>query len=784
MSNLVLTQLGRQAIGEAGASGPLVELVKFRLGTGYGYTPDPLDTTLQGTIVHPVGLLTAVPSNYSTSVDGDGNVTYSLSIIISDDVGDFQFGEIGLYNASDVLIAVKSFETLIAKTKTTSGSTGNTLQFTLYLALKDGVPVISFETVTGETSTIADVASVDLLDPPVASAANIYRTTALDEFGRSITVQKTNDYLWQSPNYEFVVVENLSVTFASATAAYCSGLATYRFLADCQGDVEGRYIMRVRTGSHAGRVRALIVPKLRLNSHAYNLNDMVKINSPLGYWRCTTAGTTDSSPPVFTTTGTVTDGTAVWTWYSSVIDGSGIAWDTSLATPLSPGDKIDMLRVSTSGAKQDTTPPTAAFNKTTSNLSVLFTDTSVAGGAPIVTRIWEFGEGGPRRVIGGSSTTYNYAADGNYVVILTVIDENGLTSVASQTVGVVDSSPAPTAPVANYSYVVDGLTVTFTNLSTDVNGDITGYLWDFDDTTTSTSTNPVHTFPAAGTYNVELQATDVTALSDTETKAIVVTAPLVDYPPEAGFTWSAAGLTVTFTNTSTDPNANITGYLWNFGDGNTSTLSNPTHAYASAGTYTVTLTATDATFLSDDASTSISVSSGSSGGGGCFTGETPIVLRDGSFKQIQELVPDVDRVRSYYVPGMIDESAYRWADWTTTDISGLRYVSSYVRSVTPFTAYEMVKLNGNPGTTPEHLFFTRRGTEYGWRKAGTLVVGDFLIYTDHEEEIHTVEELGGEWTFYAINVEDVDTIITVSPNGLVLSHNLKCKACDDGEGDF
>lgn len=51
------------------------------------------------------------------------------------------------------------------------------------------------------------------------------------------------------------------------------------------------------------------------------------------------------------------------------------------------------------------------------------------------------------------------------------------------------------------------------------------------------------------------------------------------------------GQTVSFTNTSTTQNQNL-GFVWNFGDGNTSTATNPTHAYSAAGTYNITLIAT------------------------------------------------------------------------------------------------------------------------------------------------------------------------------------------------
>ena len=64
-------------------------------------------------------------------------------------------------------------------------------------------------------------------------------------------------------------------------------------------------------------------------------------------------------------------------------------------------------------------------------------------------------------------------------------------------------------------------------------------------------------------------------------------------PPVAGFTYNANGLTVNFTDASTDPDGTVAAWSWSFGDGATSTIQSPGHAYAAAGTYTVTLTVTD-----------------------------------------------------------------------------------------------------------------------------------------------------------------------------------------------
>ena len=80
--------------------------------------------------------------------------------------------------------------------------------------------------------------------------------------------------------------------------------------------------------------------------------------------------------------------------------------------------------------------------------------------------------------------------------------------------------------------------------------------------------------------------------------------------PVAGFTSTASGLTVAFTDTSTDSDGSIVSRNWNFGDGTTSTATNPSKTYATAGTYTVALTVTDNGGASNTLSRSVTVGSG------------------------------------------------------------------------------------------------------------------------------------------------------------------------------
>jgi serine protease len=64
-------------------------------------------------------------------------------------------------------------------------------------------------------------------------------------------------------------------------------------------------------------------------------------------------------------------------------------------------------------------------------------------------------------------------------------------------------------------------------------------------------------------------------------------------PPTADFTFAVNNYTVTFTDQSSDSDGTIVSWLWNFGDGNTSTAQNPVHTYATDGAYNVSLTVTD-----------------------------------------------------------------------------------------------------------------------------------------------------------------------------------------------
>jgi len=97
-------------------------------------------------------------------------------------------------------------------------------------------------------------------------------------------------------------------------------------------------------------------------------------------------------------------------------------------------------------------------------------------------------------------------------------------------------------------------------------------------------------------------------------------------PPVANFTSSVSGLTVNFTDTSTDSNGTIASRSWNFGDGATSTAANPSKTYTAAGTYTVALTVTDNGGASNTVGRSVTV--GGSGGPQTYTNSADYAIAD------------------------------------------------------------------------------------------------------------------------------------------------------------
>ena len=142
------------------------------------------------------------------------------------------------------------------------------------------------------------------------------------------------------------------------------------------------------------------------------------------------------------------------------------------------------------------------------------------------------------------------------------------------------------------------LTVNFSSTgSTDPNGSIAGYLWDFGDGSTSTDANPAHTFTTPGNYVVTVTVTDNQGAKSVNTVPVAVTAPNI--PPVAVATANppkgAAPLNVVFTSDgSYDPDGAIGNILWTFYDGSTYYGGTAYFTFSRPGTYSTKLEVFDA----------------------------------------------------------------------------------------------------------------------------------------------------------------------------------------------
>jgi pseudomonalisin/xanthomonalisin len=99
--------------------------------------------------------------------------------------------------------------------------------------------------------------------------------------------------------------------------------------------------------------------------------------------------------------------------------------------------------------------------------------------------------------------------------------------------------------------------------------------------------------------------------------------------PTANFTYTANGLSVSFSDASSDTGSTISSYSWNFGDGGSASSANPSHTYASAGSYNVTETVTDGNGNTDSKTETVTVTAGGGGSNGdVFSNNTATVIRD------------------------------------------------------------------------------------------------------------------------------------------------------------
>lgn len=289
---------------------------------------------------------------------------------------------------------------------------------------------------------------------------------------------------------------------------------------------------------------------------------------------------------------------AVTSWLWDFGDGSTSTDQTPTHTYTNPGVyTVTMLVQDANGCRNEVTyddyitignVPVASFTATpvsacTAPLTVDFTNTSTGYGN--LSAVWDFGDSTTSTQ---ASPSHTYTSPGVYTVSMTITDDLGCDAVVIQN-DLVDIHNITAGFSINDSSVCAGQGINFTDLSAP---GATAWAWDFGDSTTSSTQNPIHAYATAGTYTVQLIVTGDNGCKDTlvQTNLVEVFAlPTADFTSDTTGS-CAAPLDVQFTDLS----ANAVSWSWDFGDGGTSTSQNPSYTYNTPGTYDVSLTVLNA----------------------------------------------------------------------------------------------------------------------------------------------------------------------------------------------
>jgi PKD repeat protein len=277
-----------------------------------------------------------------------------------------------------------------------------------------------------------------------------------------------------------------------------------------------------------------------------------------------------------------------------VLLGDKVGLQTGEARVVVEGASAPRTTFSALAAPGENRSPRAEFDWQCDDLTCRFTESSTDADGSLTGWAWQFGDGAssPDR-----EPTHRYAAPGSYTVTLTVTDDGGATDESSHTVNAT-SSPAP---IAEFDIDCQELRCSFTDGSTDEDGNIASRHWDFGDGATSTQRNPSHSYESPGQYDVVLMVSDNDGATDSRTRTAEPESPPAppppppppNQPPRAEFEFECLELQCTFVDRSDDEDGSVASWQWDFGDGATSSERNPSHSYAVPGTYQVLLLVTD-----------------------------------------------------------------------------------------------------------------------------------------------------------------------------------------------
>lgn len=231
--------------------------------------------------------------------------------------------------------------------------------------------------------------------------------------------------------------------------------------------------------------------------------------------------------------------------------------------------------------------PVANFTATTACLeyTTTFTNNSTVATGSITQNDWDFADGTGTSAL--LNPTYTYTTAGTFNVELTVTSDSGC---VHSVIVPVTVHPKPTADF-NVTDVCLNVAAPITDASVGNGGTVNQWQWDFTNngTTDNTTQNPSNLYATDGTFDIKLVVSTTNSCKDTIIKPVTI------HPmPTADFIFVNAcyGAGIDFTDTSNVTSGTITNWDWSFGNGQTSTLENPTENYAAEGIYNVQLIVT------------------------------------------------------------------------------------------------------------------------------------------------------------------------------------------------
>jgi PKD repeat protein len=229
------------------------------------------------------------------------------------------------------------------------------------------------------------------------------------------------------------------------------------------------------------------------------------------------------------------------------------------------------------------------FEESCFNEPVLFTDlTTTNSGSDIQSWYWDFGnpESGTNNTSNLQNPSHVYTFAGTFTTTLIVESTMGCSDTITKEV-TVDPLPSAQIQMADDSICLGEL-AEFSGVGTD----IATWYWEFGDGGTSIEQNPDYMYTSTGTFIVTLTVTGTGTDQCTYTTDTTI---LVNDAPWADFTYdnTCLGDSTYFTDLSYSQYGFIVEWLWDFGDGTTSTLEDPSHEYLTNNDFEVTLIVTD-----------------------------------------------------------------------------------------------------------------------------------------------------------------------------------------------